>query len=586
MNKSTGNIDLYNRGGKLKSSLSIKLLIFMLLLTGIPAWFPVFYSVLGSYSMGLLHLHITLGIVLIVTGVLIIITQRKKEDFSLKGLVWPTPEAPAEFSGSPFIRNAIVFSLLLLIITGPGLIFGGIIPRKLLQVLIYGHGTGSLLLIFLIVITGVRFVTHKTKVSEQSEPYGEWFHHVTPGLFNLTIAYTDDQRKSERFLESFGKVLKYSRIKIFLDDYTKRVTCKDIFADKAISTGSIDDFCRKYSSADCLISVYYRYFTLSGWLMGWFSSGRGLTDNHVDCMSSLFFGYTPCSNCGDFGREGESHALFAKYGRFIIGDLGFEPVLSNADMPDDGTAISVIETNGIGQYFKKELKKVASKEIAISVNKPDSDIVLFPAVHDYTRQSDTFLGLMVALDALKENWTIGMTFFDGVNYGSFFGDWFIDRIMEKLQAKADELGAEKIILGGCSGISLVNKSGRVTTGNDFILNVLTERKLTLKTQLSGQVIGYANFCARGCYLNEEQSTVEIISALGSDVVEIGVAGTGVQKSDQELVKDITGNNVTILVTPYHNTRERFRFLVKKHDLQVEVCGLYELLAKIITGSGE
>lgn len=534
-------------------------------------WFPAFFQYFGRSSMEIEHLHITFGILLIITIIVGRLRHRKKKVKARSGPF------------TVFMRLCVS----LLALTGVGLTFAQFVPRSALKVLIYLHGTGAFIFILSLVFIGFTVITGRKNGVTKREPFGEWFSNIPRGSFRRSISFIDNHNKAEGFLKIFGEMLKHSQIKIFLDDYSKRVSCKDIFADNKLSSTSIKEFSKTYASADCLISIYCKYFTISGWLSGWFLLDRGLTDHHIDCMASLFFGYTPCGNCTDFGKEGESHALFDKLGRFIIGEMGFDPILfddSKSRMAIDTVTSLKVEARTFKQFFEEDIKRVTGKTISVTVDKPNSEIVLIPAVHDYSRQSDTLVGLMVVLDAMQSNWTIGRAFFDGVNYGSFYGDWFIGRIIDNLQAKAEKLGAGKIVVGGCSGVSLINKAGAIITANDYIIHSLTEGRLNLNNDFAGKNIGFANFCARGCYLSEGKSAKEIIMAmaLGKEVVELGTSGTGRQKSDQELVDDIRRLRIDILITPYHNSREQFKYLAKKHNLTVTVYGLYELLAKILT----
>jgi hypothetical protein len=67
--------------------------------------------------------------------------------------------------------------------------------------------------------------------------------------------------------------------------------------------------------------------------------------------------------------------------------------------------------------------------------------------------------------------------------------------------------------------------------------------------------------------------------MGCTVVEIGVSRNFGSPSDSDIVDAIREKKPDILVGPYHNSRERLKFLVKRNKLKMDVCDLYELLVK-------
>jgi membrane protease YdiL (CAAX protease family) len=141
-----------NSGKRFTGSLFVRLLILLLIITGILFWFPAFFHYLGRRSMEISHLHITLGLILIVAGIVFLFKQKRDRASS-------TQDNKNQRSGVSVIL--LRACLLFLALTGLGLTFSQMVPRKTLMVLIYLHGTGAFFLIVGFVITGFQRIAEK-----------------------------------------------------------------------------------------------------------------------------------------------------------------------------------------------------------------------------------------------------------------------------------------------------------------------------------------------------------------------------------------------------------------------------------------
>jgi len=83
------------------------------------------------------------------------------------------------------------------------------------------------------------------------------------------------------------------------------------------------------------------------------------------------------------------------------------------------------------------------------VDQEGADYVFFPAVSDYLMEADTLMGNAAVLSEANIPWTIGSQYFDGINYGLFFNDWYLKRIIQKMVEETRRLKASKILIGEC-----------------------------------------------------------------------------------------------------------------------------------------
>jgi hypothetical protein len=562
-----------------------KVSIGALVLTGVLFWFPGVFKLFENVSLEIVYAHCFFGVCL---GLSLARAFKKAgPGFSLFAL-WTLL-----FSGnSPRLRRIVyrtaLVSVAFLLVSGAELLVARIAPQKLTSAFLYLHGLGGFLFFASLVFAAVLIAIEKKPApSAAPEIADEWPCRINPGSFDMQLTSSTAPGNAQRFVQVFGMILKQSKLRLFFDGYGRAVKCQDIFKNaEGLREALPGEEIGRFNPGDYIISIYRKYFTLQGLMQRELLSTPGLIDKHIDEMAETFYGYVPCSRCGDEQEIDSQQGLMARYGRFVLAELGIRPgafnsVRSNFSKTSSDTSASspTALQRSLTAVEAELLDKTGSRPL-LPLDKPHSDVVFFPAVHDFSGQSDTLRGLALVFHALKSNWTIGSDFFDGFNYGGFFGDWFVDRVMESLKAKAHALRATKIVLGGCQGISIPDTTGNIVGANDIVLQAITDGKIRLSAQPFRR-IGYSGFCDEGCHLNKGASSIKILKALGSPLIEIGRPGNQALHKDKDLLAAVVKEAPDIIVAPFHNSRERLKFLLNKNNISIEVCGLFDLLVKII-----
>jgi len=525
--------------------------IALLFATGALFWLPFVYRLFGNQSLDLLHFHIVIGIVFF----LIVAIQTKTGKSSIINFDFVSKENVlglgflTKLENSRLYRKLISVCLSLLLFSGIFLVFAQILPKFICAFFIYIHGIGSFILMGTLVLIGLRFSLQKAMSIQNTSAAEKWPDMVDPREFEIRLTPATIANTSERFIQIFSMVLKNSKLRLFLDHYHRAVDCQDIFKAKQDGQSQSPTF----TSGDYIISIYQKYFTASGWAHRETLNGPILTNSHIADMSKVFYQYIPCSRCGDIDEQVSQQGLMAKFGRFLLAEMGIQPAVFQSPNPS----------------------------VPITINKPLSDIVVVPAVHDYSLQTDTLQGLIAVLHAGGYTWTISNTFFDGLNYGAFFGDWFVERILKQLQDTATEFGATKIVLGGCQGISVPDTGGTITAANDFVLYAIGEGTLRFSNKSRYTKVGFCGFCDEGCHTNRSSNSIKILKTIGLPLVEIGTLGKHSMQNDEEIVRGIKIDKPDVVVAPYHNSRQRLRFLAKQNGLSVDIIGLYDFLQKVL-----
>jgi hypothetical protein len=562
--------------------------LILLFLTGfLLALWPIFRSI-ENITFELVFLHDAFGLVFLLAC---FITLRKYKDTGYAQAVkriweWPISQNLSFLQKISF--KGILVCCAITIFSGFVLMLGPLIHKKGLAIFIYLHGTGFLVSLPFLVVYSACFTYTKFIKSRVKESKGKENQLLAPISYGINLTNIEQKDSAKKFLEIFGSILKHSRLRYFFTDSIKTGYYRNVFTDKeAFGFKSTDFQNKQYNAGEYLVSIYRRYFTLLGWLGGWIFPEQYLRDEDIPFLAQEFYSYIPCSISGLLNTTQGNNALMAKYGRYILGEMGIKPAafeLRNKELDRPQNREDIPTEDRLADSVKaleEDLKNTRGVYIPITVEKPDSEFIFFPAVNDYLLQCDTLRAVIVALHALKSTWTLGNNFFDNLTYGSFYGDWLIDRILEKLQVKAKSLKCKMIILGGCTGISLAESSKGVIHVNDFILEAIKEGKIIVNREKWLEKVGYYGFCQGSCYLSETDNSRKILETMCKEIEEINVTENTLLERDEILLKKIKEKELKNIVAPYYNTRERIKRLIRKNDLKVKIFGLYELLEILI-----
>ncbi len=304
----------------------VRIIILLLIVTGVLFWFPAFFQFFGKRSMEIAHLHNTFGLILIIAGIVTFFRQRKKKVTSGSNKGKQNPLLSSDKPGNGLLAIIMKICLLVLILTGLGLTFSQIVPRKVLMVLIYLHGTGAFILTTGVAVLVYQWIAENLFAPTPAAKTDGWSDNICGNSDEHGILISEKLVEVDEFLNAFATALKQSKLKMLLHDSMVLGKSNNIFIDETLLSGNNNNFIRKYSPSDCMVSVYHRYFTLSGWLQGWFSPDKGLTNTLVKKMASLFCGYKTYGYYSRYEQVGNSEVLFAKYGKIIFEQTGIIPV--------------------------------------------------------------------------------------------------------------------------------------------------------------------------------------------------------------------------------------------------------------------
>jgi Fe-S oxidoreductase len=424
-----------------------------------------------------------------------------------------------------------------------------------------------------------------------------------------------------RFLEAFAAILRHTNYRQVIDNYA-RITAR---------CGNCASACQIYEHtgdphdvpcyrSNLLLEVYRRHFTMRGLFETRVLGREYLTEDRVLEMASTFYDCTACRRCSLECPLGLDHGLVTHLGRYILSELGLVPralVVSVREQLEGATrntsAIPLPAIVDSLEFLAEEIKGEKGRDVSFPIDQEDRDYVFFPAVSDYLMEAETLMGIAVTLQACgdQDRWTIGSRYFDGINYGLFYSDWLLERILKEEIAEAHRLRARNILIGECGHASRSAKAFARTFGGpgappivhilEYTYRAFKDGRLRLNPDVITERVTYHDPCniARTGWVIDQPR--EILRAFCRDYVEMSPTGSrnlccgggggtvscdelrpyrtsvaGAKKADQ-----LRATGAKFVVAPCANCKKQLRELCEDQGLDMQVVGLHDLIYRAI-----
>jgi Fe-S oxidoreductase len=444
---------------------------------------------------------------------------------------------------------------------------------------------------------------------------GKYSYQVEPKALELA----DRPRK---FLEAFAAVLKYGNYHLALDTYAS-LSAK---CGRCVSSCQLYETTREPRDIPChrselLLRIYRRYFTASGVMKARLFGGFTLTDEYLDEMAEAYYRCTACRRCKAACPLGIDHGLITHLARWLLAEIDVIPkallvaVREQLEGVGNTSAIPVPGLKDTCEFLEEELQETFGVKIKFPFDAEGAEYVFFPAVSDYLLEADTLMGNALVMHVTGGSWTIGTGNYDGINYGLFYSDRMMERIVHKVVSEVRRLKAKKVLVGECGHATRAAWYIPAFGGPDpppvvnclqYAHRMLKAGKLPWKAERIEGRVTYHDPCniARSGRITEEPR--EILKAICRDYVEMtpnrtenlccgGGGGTvsideirafrtgplGKRKAEQ-----IRATGAKYLVAPCANCKKQLREVCEDNGLDdVEVVGLHDLLLKVIDLKG-
>jgi Fe-S oxidoreductase len=430
-------------------------------------------------------------------------------------------------------------------------------------------------------------------------------------------ALSTDNRPG-RFLEAFSGILEHSNYALPLDVYSRLSTkCSRCAAACQLYEFTGEDRDIPCHRSDLLLRIYRRYFTRAGVLKARLGRGFVLTDEYLDEMAEAFYRCTACRRCKSTCPMGIDHGLITHLSRWLLAEIDIIPkallvaVREQLEGVGNTSAIPVPALRDTCEFLEDELEELYHAPVKYPIDVEGAEYVFFPAVSDYLLEADTLMGNAAVMHVTGGSWTIGSGNYDGINYGLFYSDRMMERIVQNVAREVRRLRGRKVLVGECghatrSAWFLPTFCGAdappVVNCLQYAWRQLEAGKIPLRDEKILERVTYHDPCniARAGRITEEPR--EILRAICKDYVEMtpnrtqnyccgGGGGTvsideirafrtgplGRRKAEQ-----IRATGARYLVAPCANCKKQLREVCEDNGLNdVQVVGLHDLLLKVI-----
>jgi len=208
--------------------------------------------------------------------------------------------------------------------------------------------------------------------------------------------------------------------------------------------------------AELIRSIYRKYFTVTGRVLGELAGARELTPEVIKEWFKYFYQCTECRRCAVFCPYGIDTAEFTMLGRDLLLRLGIsanwvmEPA---ANCYRTGNHVG-IQPQGIKdslEFLADELEEVTGVRVEIPINRKGADILFVTPSGDLMADPGTYtaMGYLALFHELGLNYTFSTYASEGGNFGLFASPELMKRLNAKIYAEAKRLGVKWILGGEC-----------------------------------------------------------------------------------------------------------------------------------------
>ncbi|MGD8726760.1 MAG: (Fe-S)-binding protein [Gemmatimonadales bacterium] len=428
----------------------------------------------------------------------------------------------------------------------------------------------------------------------------------------------DVSERPRKFLEAFAAVLEHGNYGLALDTYARlSAKCARCAASCQLYQTTQDPRDIPCHRSELLLRVYRRYFMPSGPLKARVLGGFTLTDEYIDQMAEEYYRCTACRRCKATCPVGIDHGLVTHLARWLLAEVDVIPkallvsVREQLEGVGNTSAIPVPALIDTCEFLEEELQDIYNVEIKFPFDQEGAEYVFFPAVSDYLLEADTLMGNAAVMHVTGGSWTIGTGNYDGINYGLFYSDRMMERIVNNVIGEVRRLNGKKVLVGECGHATRSAWYVPAFGGPDappvvnclqYAHQMLEAGKIPLKSERIQERVTYHDPCniARAGRITEEPR--EILKTICTDFVEMTpnrtenycCGGGGGTVSIDEIrafrtgpmgkrkAQQIRETGAKYLVSPCANCKKQLREICEDNELDdVEVVGLHDLLLKVI-----
>ena len=246
---------------------------------------------------------------------------------------------------------------------------------------------------------------------------------------------------------------RFRSFKLFMDICVRCGAC----ADKChFFIGSGDPKNMPVLRAELIRSVYRRYFTAAGKILGELAGARDLTEDVLKEWFYYFYQCTECRRCSVFCPYGIDQAEITMMGRELLNLVGcninwvMEPV-ANCFRTGNHLGIQPHTFKDMIEFYVDDIENITGIRLEPTFNRKGAEILFVTPSGDVFADPGTYtlMGYMMLFHEIGLDYTWSTYASEGGNFGLFVSHELIKRLNAKMYAEAKRLGVKWILGGEC-----------------------------------------------------------------------------------------------------------------------------------------
>jgi len=246
---------------------------------------------------------------------------------------------------------------------------------------------------------------------------------------------------------------RFRSFKLFMDICVRCGAC----ADKChFFIGSGDPKNMPVLRAELIRSVYRRYFTAAGKILGELAGARDLTEDVLKEWFYYFYQCTECRRCSVFCPYGIDQAEITMMGRELLNLVGcninwvMEPV-ANCFRTGNHLGIQPHTFKDMIEFYVDDVENITGIRLEPTFNRKGAEILFVTPSGDVFADPGTYtlMGYMMLFHEIGLDYTWSTYASEGGNFGLFVSHELVKRLNAKIYAEAKRLGVRWILGGEC-----------------------------------------------------------------------------------------------------------------------------------------
>jgi len=246
---------------------------------------------------------------------------------------------------------------------------------------------------------------------------------------------------------------KYRSFRLFMDICVRCGAC----ADKChFFIGSGDPKNMPVLRAELLRSIYRRYFTPSGRVLGKLAGARDLTVEVLKEWFYYFYQCTECRRCSVFCPYGIDQAEITMIGRELLNLVGcninwiIEPA-ANCFRTGNHLGLQPHGIKDMLDFFADDIEERTGIRVEVPINRKGAEILFVTPSGDLFADPGTFtcMGYLMLFHEIGLDYTLSTYASEGGNFGLFTSHEMMKRLNAKIYAEARRLRVKWILGGEC-----------------------------------------------------------------------------------------------------------------------------------------